>query len=283
MMRVRGLERFIRVMTGPSLLFLVTIALSACFSRPGFMVRTAPAVTPLVNGTRAEIATRVAELERRTSDGSLKGNALRDTLSELEILRARLQNGDFQVGDQIIVTLLTPLTETPQVDTASVRDGMLVAFGALQDASVAGVLRSEIQPRLQAHVDRFYKGATVRVNLTTRLLVMGAVAQPGFYNISPDRPASELLRAGGGLTPLARVNEVTIRRDKAVIVKPKQWQEAVKVGTTVGELGLRPGDTVEIGGKRQLNWQQIIQIGFLAISGFFALLQLLRFLYSVEE
>jgi len=280
--RVRERWRVLRVLVHLVVVVVATPVLGACFSRPGFMVRTSPAVTPLVNGSRAEVASRVAELERSTTDGTLKGGALRNAQSELGDLRSRLETGDFQIGDQIIVTLLTPLADAPQVDTASVRAGMLVAFGSLQDVSVAGVLRSEIQPRMQAHVDRFFKGATVRVNLTTRLLLMGQVAQPGFYNISPDRPASEILRAGGGLTPLAQINEVTIRRDNAVIVKPKQWQAAVKVGTTVGELGLRPGDTVEIAGRRQFNWGSIFQLGFFAVSGFFALVQLLRFLYSVE-
>jgi hypothetical protein len=271
-----GSPRQRRALTRGLAWLLVATALGAC-SRPGFLVRTSPATVPYVNSSRAEIATRVAELEQLTSGGSLKGNDRKEAMAELTLLRNRLEQGDFQVGDQIIVTVAR---DTVGVDTASVREGQQVAFAALPDVSLAGVLRSELLPRLQAHVDRYIKQATVRVNVTTRLQIVGQVTRPGFYSISPDRPVSEVLMLAGGPTPIARIDEVTIRRDQKVIVKPKQWQEAVKVGTTVAQLGLRPGDEIEITGKKGINWQQVVQIGFLAVSGTLAVIQVLRLVYA---
>lgn len=245
------------------------------------MVKTAPAVVPLVDGSRADIAARVAQLEQSTTDGSLRGDALENAQAELARLRTRLDRGDFQVGDQIIVTVTRP-DAGGGVDTASVRDGMKISFAALPDASVAGVLQSELQPRLQDHVDLYMKNATVRVNLTIRLQIVGFVARPGFYTISPDRPVSEVLALSGGLQPTAKLDEVTIRRNGQVIVKPQQWQEAVKVGTTVAQLGLRPGDEVEIGGQKPRNWVSILRSLTFIVSGLFAVLRLLQFFYRED-
>jgi protein involved in polysaccharide export with SLBB domain len=236
---------------------------------------------PLVDGTRDEIAVRVLELERATTDGSLKGEALREGRRDLIALRDRLANGDFQVGDQLIVTVSR---DQVIVDTATVRDGQMVAFSALPDVSLAGLLRSEVQPKLQAHVDRYRKEFSVRVNLLTRLQVAGEVARPGFYSISPDRPVSEIVMLAGGPTPLSKLDDVSIRRDRRLIVKASQWREAIRNGTTIAQLGLQPGDEIEIARRRaRLDAMQLIQIGFLVVSGTFAIIQLLNFLYAEPE
>lgn len=258
------------------------LLLSGCLPRrPDFMIRTERATVPLVDGTRAQVAERVAELEQVISTGSLKGDALKEAMQDLTSLRARLDGGDFQVGDQLIVTVSRDEVTT---DTATVREGKSVAFAALPDISLAGLLRSEVQPRMQAHVDRFRKGFTVRVNLLTRLQVAGQVARPGFYSISPDRPVSEVIMLAGGPTPLSKLDQVSIRRDRRLIVKASQWREAVKSGTTIAQLGLQPGDAIEVeGGRPPLNAFQFIQIGFLAVSGTFAIIQLLNWIYAEPQ
>lgn len=248
--------------------------------RPDFMIRTERAAVPLVDGTRAELATRVAELEQSIASGALKGDALNRARGDLASLRTRLESGDFQVGDQIIVTVTR---EEVVVDTATVREGKMVSFSALPDVSLAGLLRSEVQPRLQAHLDRYRKEFTLRVNLLTRLQVSGQIARPGFYSISPDRPVTELIMLAGGPTPLSKLDDVSIRRDRRLIVKPSQWREAARSGTTIAQLGLQTGDDIEIATKRNISATQIIQIGFLAISGTFAIIQLLTWIYSQEQ
>lgn len=272
---IRGMSR--ALLAGVALLLL-----SGCLPRrPDFMIRTERATVPLVDGTRAQIAARVAELEQGTGDGSLKGEALKEGVRDLASLRARLEDGDFHVGDQLIVTVSR---DDVQVDTATVRDGKMVSFAALPDVSLAGLLRSEVQARLQAHLDRYRKEFSVRVNLLTRLQVAGQVARPGFYSISPDRPVSEVIMLAGGPTPLSKLDQVSIRRDRRLIVKASQWRDAVKSGTTIAQLGLQPGDEIAIAGRRQgIGPVQIIQIGFLTISGTFAIIQLLNWIYAEPE
>lgn len=262
------------VWAGVALLLL----LAGCLPRrPDFTIRTERAVTPLVDGTRERVVERVAELEKGLGDGSLKGSAQKNGTRDLARLRSRLESGDFQVGDQIIVTVSQ---DAVQVDTATVRDGMVIAFAALPDVSVAGLLQSELLPRLQAHVDRFRKEHSVRVNLLTRLQVMGQVGRPGYYGISPDRPASELIMLAGGPTASAKLDQVTVRRDRKVIVKGSQWRDAVKSGTTVAQLGIQPGDEVMIGGKSSGNMLQSMRGFAFAASGAFAFIRLLQFFYQ---
>jgi protein involved in polysaccharide export with SLBB domain len=269
------------VPSGRILAVAMALLLSGCLpSRPDFMIRTERAVMPLVDGSRSEIATRVAELEQETAQGALRGGDLKTARADLTVLRDRLETGDFRVGDQVVVTVSHDVV---LVDTATVREGMLLAFAALPDVSVAGLLRTELQPKLQAHVDRYRKEHTVRVNLLTRLQVVGQVARPGYYGISPDRPVSEIIMLAGGPNAAGNLDKVTIRRNRKLIVKGSQWREAVNAGMTVAQLGLQPGDEVEIGGRQQRGLFEITRnIAFMA-SGVFAIIRILQFIYQEPE
>lgn len=263
-----------------ALLFTMSTLVSGCFKRPDFLISVDPAVVPLINADRAVLARRVVELEQQIAAGKLKGGALRDANGELAQLRSRLEKGDFQTGDQLIVTVSR---EQVQVDTATVRDDLNISLRALPDASVAGVLRSELQEKLQAHVDRYLVDHQVRTNILTRIQTLGGVGKPGFYAISPDRPVTELITMAGGPGPLANIDEVTVRRSGRLIVKPSMWRDAIRSGTTVAQLGLQSGDVLEVGAKKQRNALQLIQVVAFASTGLFAMIQLLRLVYQEPE
>ncbi len=280
-MRCSRMESALKKHTVSVVLLLgLSLLTSACFKRPDFLIRVDPAVVPLVNASRAEISNRVAELESQVAAGRLRGNGLRDANRELEQLRTRLEKGDFKTGDQLIVTV--SLVEA-QVDTATVRDDMAISLRALPDASVAGVLRSELQQKMQAHVNRYLVDHTVRTNILTNVSLLGGVGRPGFYGISPDRPVTELITMAGGPGPLAKLDDVSVRRDGRLIVKPSMWTDAVKSGTTVAQLGLISGDVVEVGMKKERNIFQIVQVVAFASTGIFAFIQLLQFIYREPE
>lgn len=265
-------------------LALLTVSTSGCFlRRPDFMIRTHPREVPLPDGTRTQVAERVAALESQLA-GGLRGDDRDRAQRELAQLRTRLERGDFQVGDQVVVTIAGSLGS---VDTATVREGLalsLASQGNWPDVNLGGVLRSEVQPRLQAHVDRFLKDHVVRVGLLTRLQVTGGVARPGYLGVSPDRPITDVLMAAGGPTPLAKLDRVTVRRNGKLIVKGSQWRTAVREGTTIAGLGLQPGDEVNVeqAGQRMEPWR-MVQIALFSISATFALIQLLQFIYAEDQ
>ncbi len=275
------MARFNRVFCSALFVALALQSLTACsIKRPDFMIGVDDAQVPLVDAGRAEIAARATELENAVASGSLKGDRLKEANAELANLRNRLQEGDFRIGDQLIVTVTR---DQVQVDTATVRDGKLVAFAALPDISVNGLLRSEIQSKMQEHVNRFLVDHTVRVNFVTRLQIMGPIGRPGFYSISPDRPVSEVIMLAGGPTATSNLEEISIRRNGRLIVKPKMWREAVKTGTTVAQLGLQPGDVIEIGERKKRDLFAIVRIIAFASTAAFGIIRLLQFIYAEPE
>jgi len=234
----------------------------------------------MLSNSRAQVTQRVAELEQQISSKTLTGNRRKDAEAELAILRRRLAEGDLQVGDQLVITILGD--SAVRADTATVRDGHVVSFGGLPDAEMAGVLQSEARDRLQAHTDRYFKNRTVRVNILTRLGVLGEVARPGFYSTSSDRPVSDLLMLAGGPTPLSELSKVSVRRNGERLISEKAWDTAQKTGMTIGQLGLRPGDEIEFGRRRQVNWAQISQIALIALAGSATFFQVLTLIYREE-
>jgi len=252
--------------------------LSGCFLRgPGPLV--APSV-PMLEAGRESVAERVAQLESDLAARRLSGQRRRDAERELLLLRARLDRGDLRVGDQLVITT-TGVGEV-KTDTATVREGMLVSFASLPDASVAGLLQGEVQPRLQAHTDRFFLNRTVRVSVPTRIAVLGEVVRPGYYAIPSDRPVAELLMLAGGPTPLSALDDITVRRDGRRILSTAAWKRGQRAGLTVGELGLQSGDEIEIGRQRRFDWAQFSQLAFVVVGASVALLQLLLIIYREE-
>jgi protein involved in polysaccharide export with SLBB domain len=252
--------------------------MSGCFLRgPGPLV--APSV-PMLDAGREAVAQRVALLESDLAARRLSGRRRQDAERELLVLRGRLESGDLRVGDQLVITI-TGAGEV-KTDTATVREGMQVSFASLPDASVAGLLQGEVQPRLQAHTDRFFLNRTVRVNVPTRIAVLGEVVRPGYYAIPSDRPVAELLMLAGGPTPLSALDDITVRRDGRRILSAEAWDRGQRAGLTVGQLGLQSGDELEIARRRRMDWAQFSQLAFVVVGASVALLQLLVIIYREE-
>lgn len=256
---------------------LLTFALLAA---PGFVGAQGTSQGAMQRASRSELSTRAALLEQQTNSGSLKGGAQTTALAELASIRNRLQFGDFRVGDRFVITVRQ---DSVRADTASVRDSLKVSILNLPDVSLAGVLRSELDERMSAHVARFLRNVTVRTNVLTRVAVFGAVAVPGYYHASPDRPITDLVMLAGGPAPNANLNELTIRRGTALLVSGKDSKRLVKDGRTLEQIDVRSGDEVHIPLKKKINWQFVIQIFFILSSLLFALISFLQWYYDRQN
>jgi protein involved in polysaccharide export with SLBB domain len=255
------------------------LLLAGCLSRgPGGPFTAEP--VPLVSAERDIIQRRTSELRARLAEGTARGRARAPVQRELDLLERRLAEGDLRVGDQLVISLLGDTGMG--VDTATVREGMLVSFAGLPDLEIAQTLRAEVQPRLQAHADRFFRNRTVRVVLPVRVAVLGQVARPGYYSLTADRPVSELIMLAGGPLPTADLGKVVVRRDGKTVVGTTAWDRARQAGMTLGALGLRPDDEIEVGARRQVNWGQISQLALIAAGAAVAFLQVLVLIYGQE-
>jgi hypothetical protein len=230
--------------------------------------------------TRAELQARIVELERQVAAGAGKEKDRLRAATEVAAIRSRLELGDFRVGDRFLVTVRLDSVIT---DTASVRDSLKVALLNLPDVSLEGVLRSELDARMGAHVARYVRNADLRANVLTRIAILGAVARPGFYYAAPDRPLTDLVMLAGGPAPNANLNELEVARGRTRILGAKESRKLLKEGRTLEQLDIQSGDEVRIAERRRVNWQLVIQVFFIVSSLSFAVFNMLRWYYDRQD
>jgi protein involved in polysaccharide export with SLBB domain len=230
--------------------------------------------------TRAELTELVATLEARLA-ANARGVDRNRTMAELAAVKQRLVDGDFRVGNQFVVTIVSPAMNGS--DTVSVRDSLLVTLPKIPDVSLKGVLRSELNEKLSTHVARYLREAQVRANVLTRITITGAVQKPGIYSPSPDRPIGELMMLAGGPVPDAKLDQLEISRSGRKVLSIKDSKKALREGRTLDQLDVRPGDEVLIPQKRRINWSQVLQAVGIAVTLIFAVISFLRLYYEQQE
>ncbi|MEP6766239.1 MAG: polysaccharide biosynthesis/export family protein [Gemmatimonadaceae bacterium] len=232
--------------------------------------------------SRESLAQRVATDESEIARGNLKASRKKELELEIATIKDRLDNGDFHTGDLIVVTVTIPNLNPPKttVDTSTVRANNFISITELPDLSVKGVLKSEIQDKVTALAEKYIKEPKVRVNFTTRVMILGGVVKAGTYNISPDRQLTELVTTAGGGTPTAKLDQLEVKRGAKVILSLNDSKKALVTGKTLEQVGIQPGDEVTIPQRRTFNWQVIVQFALLVSSLTFAAIQFLQFYYS---
>jgi len=160
---------------------------------------------------------------------------------EVALIRARLDSGDFRVGDRILMRVEGEKTLS---DTFAVAPGPVLALPTIGEVPLAGVLRSELQPRVEQYLARYFRDPVVQVRPLMRLLVEGDVARPGFYAVAPDLPLADVITAAGGLTQRAKVTKTRVERDGVEIWGGEALRRALGQGYSIDQLNLRAGDRV---------------------------------------
>lgn len=257
---------------------VLRLALFLCVLPLSLAAQSAP-MAGAQRATRTELAARLQQLESLVASAG-RADQRSKLLAEQTAIRARLENGDFKVGDRFVMTVRF---DSVRVDTASVRDSLVVSILNLPDLRLQGVLRSELDERLNQHVARYIRNASVRSNVLTRIAVLGAVRAPGFYYASPDRPVSDILMLAGGPAPEANLGRFELRRGTTTLVEGKKSRELLESGRTLEQLDVQSGDEFRIPMKRKVNWGLVIQLFFIASSLFFAVFQFLQWYYGREE
>lgn len=229
--------------------------------------------------TRADLAVRLQQLDAQLGT-TAKSDQRAKIQAEQAAIRERLGVGDFRVGDRFVMTIRF---DSVRVDTASVRDSMMVSILNLPDLRLTGVLRSELDERLNQHVAKFIRNASVRSNVLVRIAVLGSVVSPGYYYASPDRPVSDIVMLAGGPAPDANLGQFELRRGTTTLIDFKKSKGAVESGRTLEQLDVQSGDEFRIPRKRKINWQLIIQLFFIVSSLAFAAVSFLQWYYDRQE
>jgi protein involved in polysaccharide export with SLBB domain len=170
-------------------------------------------------------------------------------------VRQRLEEGDFQPGDQIRVRVegYSDLSDTFVVDPN--RELILPVIGSIP---LRGVLRSELQSHLTESIGRYIRDPQVRTESTIRLVVLGGVGSPGYHSVPSHAQLTELFDTAGGTTRTAQITRMRVERNGARILGGNQLHQAVIAGRSVDQLGLQAGDHFVI--PESTRWRQVLAV-----------------------
>lgn len=198
-----------------------------------------------------DLLVRLDELGDSPSvDEAVRQRAQRDA----DLVRARLRDGDFRVGDRIILEVRG---EEEVSDTLVVRSGQRLVVPVLGDVSVAGVLRSELEEYLTEELGQYLVDPVVRAHSLIRISLTGAVGSPGFYAVPPDLILDDLLMMAGGPTSNAGLRDMRVERGSERIWEGENLETAIIEGRTLDQLNLRAGDRVVVPEETQRDWWRI--------------------------
>ncbi|MEO8335679.1 MAG: SLBB domain-containing protein [bacterium] len=211
-----------------------------------------------IPGVGAEMETRqMLESEMRKADEQHR-------TSEAWLLKTRLEKGDFQDGDRIVMKLLGPtlLLGATGNDTIIVRAGRMLPLPQMADLPLTGVLRSELHDQLTHHLAQYLRDSSVRAIPLIRLAVLGQVRNPNYYYTSADVLLSDMVMKAGGPNATADVNNMVIRRGGDVIWNAQDTRTALADGLSLDRLHLRAGDELYVDDVKSggISWQQVLQI-----------------------
>jgi hypothetical protein len=210
----------------------------------------------LLFATRAQLEA-ILERYRAAGDASGYSEAIREVANdEADLIRYRLTEGDFEVGDEI--TLTVP-GQTALSTTFTVQPGKLLILPEIPQMSLRGLLRSELSAALQKHLEQYFVNPQVFVTTSIRLQVEGEVGNPGFHVVSADQRFPDMLASVGQPTRTARTEKIKIRRRDETIWDGDELQQAIVEGRTLDQLSLRAGDIIEVPAQSNQSFLQILR------------------------
>ncbi len=207
--------------------------------------------------SRADLESTLVDIEKIIASPAYSDEVKRQKQMEAASIRTRLQDGDFQVGDQLAITLSVPIQPGGQPinnGVFAVGPDQMLQLPDIAAIPLRGVLRSEVQTYLTEQLRRLFKDQTVLVVPTIRLTILGGIGNPGFYQLPADTPLPDAIMKAGGPGGNTELNKSVIRRGTEELWGEEEVAAAITAGTTLDQLNLRAGDELVIGQKSTTNW-----------------------------
>ena len=247
--------------------FLILVVAGLLLVPPALHAQRPPDIRR-VQATRTELEADLQEIDRILESPGYSSRLRDAKRREGEMIRERLDRGDFQVGDQVVMYVENEPTLT---DTFSVQPGQVLALPGLPDITMEGLLRSEADAHLSRELARYIRNPTVRVQAMIRLSFGGQIGRPGFYQLPADMQVSEAIMAAGGPVSASDPNRSVVRRLGREIVTQEQFPEILAQGTTLDQLNLRAGDQIIVDQQRTsgLQFRDVLVVAGLLTSTFY--------------
>jgi hypothetical protein len=207
------------------------------------------ATRPLV--TRADLQAALDQADQIAGSDAYSLSFKEEKRAEAAVIRERLLEGDFFVGDQLTIQMMG---DSGSSGVESVLFGRVLSLRGMPDIPMRGVLRSEAQEYLSTQIARFIKDPDVKVRPLIRLTVLGGIGKPGFYQLDADILLSDALMRTGGIGNNTEFKDSKVRRNGVDIIDGETIARAITEGRTLDQLNLRAGDEIDIGVKSTTNW-----------------------------
>jgi protein involved in polysaccharide export with SLBB domain len=240
---------------------VIAVAVALVIARPAASQSTAGTATPSLLGlaaTRRGLEARAERLESTSVSTTQPAATRADAAREAAEIRRRLSEGDFRVGDRIVMVVEGEPTLS---DTFTVGPAIGLTLPAVGEIALSGVLRSELQPYLTRRLGESLRDPVVRAHAYIRLSITGSVARPGYYSVPADALLSDALMSAGGPTADAKLDKLRIERDGRRVWEGKQLQQAIAQGRTIDDAGLMAGDQYVVPGRGRTTTGDVLRFG----------------------
>ncbi|MDZ7778640.1 MAG: polysaccharide biosynthesis/export family protein [Gemmatimonadota bacterium] len=214
--------------------------------------------------TRADLERLVEFYDEVLASPAYSDRVKREASSSIERVRARLRNGDFRVGDRIVLSV----QGEPQLpDTVAVESGPKIVLPLFGEIPLDGVLRSEIEEHLTRELGEFIRDPVVRAQGLMRLSIQGQVGSPGFYVVPAESLVTDALMVAGGPGGSADLESLRIERGSERLIGGDQLREAMREGRTLDQLNLQAGDQIVLPEETSSVWGTIGRVMLGAVPG----------------
>jgi polysaccharide biosynthesis/export protein len=196
-----------------------------------------------LHATRAELESLLEAFERQASASNLSTEQAVATRAEAARIRVRLEEGDFQVGDEVTLSIdgQGELSKTYVVEPTR-----SIAIAGVGSVPLRGVLRSELEGYLTEYLGRYVRSPQLRAASTIRIMVLGGVGKPGFYSVPSHALVTDVIDAAGGTGRESRLTGIRIERNGQRVIGGQAMVDAIIAGRTLDQLNVQAGDRVVV-------------------------------------
>jgi protein involved in polysaccharide export with SLBB domain len=226
----------------------------------------APGDARQVQATRAELQGLLADYESAANSTAYSNELRERARTNAQLVRTRLEEGDFQVGDQIALVVEG---EEALTHTFIVQPGPTLVLPSIGSLSLKGVLRSELEDNLRAQIGKYVRNPVVHASSSIRIVVSGAVGKAGYYVVGTQSVFTDVLMAAGGPAANADLKHVKVERDGSATWEGDALQKAIIEGRTLDQLGFRAGDEIlvpQVGKGFNIVAARTVLLGFTSLA-----------------
>jgi len=239
-----------------SLLGLALFAASAVEAQENTAAQQGVTASLGAAATRVQLESLAVNCERLAADPRTRQSHRDALLARTADVRERLREGDFRVGDQLLIRVAG---DSSLRGTFTVLPQRTIALPNMAEIPLQGVLRSELRHYLAEQIGRYVRDPRVTATPLIQIAVVGEVRTPGFYRIPAETPLSDVVMQAGGPTPAANLAATIVRRGTREVASARQVTEALASGATLDQLSLRAGDEIVVGQAKHFSVATLLQ------------------------